>query len=174
MKSDDNANSGKRYPAQKNLQMKAGIGDIDVAAVSAAEEKIGSQGAVFLKIVQNLLQTLNRQIVELEDNIEQDAFISTPDRQIVVNNVIQTLMDIKSNIGYTGIKSLDELTSLVLLTLDNSCKVDMEVKTALHDFSRLLFKCTLNASPETQAASSGDIQKMMTQWSKIRTRSAAG
>lgn len=164
MKTSDDDKQVKVYRAQKTLQMKAGKGDVSQTVVDQAGDRMNAHEEQFMESARRLLVTLNRQIGELEKNIEQEAFTSAPDRQIVLNSVIQTLMDIKSTIGFTNIKSLNDLASTILITLDNSCKIDMQVRDALQGFAKLLSKCTQRTPVMVD---NKEVQMLMDQWGKI-------
>ncbi|MGB4058496.1 MAG: hypothetical protein WBK77_10490 [Alphaproteobacteria bacterium] len=155
----------KRYPAQKTLQMKAGTGEVDQTIVASAEKNSEKLKDYLADDVKKLSTALNRQITELEKVIEQEAFVAAPEKQTVINEIVQTMMNFKSLIGYTNATQLSNLTSFVLATLDDAEKMTPNIKDALREYNFLLHDYVDNSS---SSPSEDDIKKVTALWQEIK------
>ena len=126
------------FPAQKTLQMKAGTGNISAEKLGSAAVIDEAQTLIFNQEIGELLESYKSYLKELEKTFESEQFVAGPETQAIVQDIIETLMNIKASIIYTNAKELSELTAFILLTIDNLKKMDTRVKKELDNFAILL------------------------------------
>lgn len=155
----------KIYPAQKTLQMKAGTGNISDDKIAMAEGTFGTQKDFLKDEVKKLLKALQRQSADLDKMIGTEDFVSAPEKRQIVTDIVTTLMNIKSGIGYSEVPELNDLTSLVLETFDDAKTFSNKTSTAMRDYISLISDFCDKGLTD---ASLKEIRETMTSWSDLK------
>lgn len=158
----------KIYPAQKTLQMKAGIGNISDDKVALAQETFGSQKDFLKDEVKKLLKVLQRQSTELDKIIGAEDFISAPEKRQVVTDIVTTLMNLKAGIGYSDVPELNDLTSLVLETFDEAKTFSAKTSIAMRDYISLISDFCDKGLTDNNLK---EIRDIMASWDEIKKAS---
>ena len=169
MNSKDDYSKEKVYPAQKTLQMKAGTGSIDASKVAKAVAGVEAHKTDISNDIKKLITVMNRHIDGLSKILDHEEFVSAPEKQAIVNDIVSTMMNIKSHIGYSDAEALNDLTSMILETLDGKKVISIKVKEGLKAYIRLLD--TLTAGPASSSPEDVDIAGVKAEWALIGSQS---
>lgn len=131
----DHNDTPKRYPANKSLQLKAGTGSINKQKVNDLSGYDEKQSDKFTQILRTLSHDYNKLINELSALSDEESFTSGPEKQMIIDEIIKTLMDIKANIHYSHASKLTEFASIMLEAIDSNAVVDLEFVNHLRVFS---------------------------------------
>jgi hypothetical protein len=169
MNHKDDSSKETVYPAQKTLQMKAGTGNVAPEKIAIAAASVETHKDDVLAIIKILVTAMHRHIDGLSKILEQEDFVSAPEKQAVVNDIVSTMMNIKSQIGYSDAEALNDLTSMILETLDGKKVISTKVKDGLKGYIRLLEELT--TGPAAHSPEDIDIAGVKATWAQIASQS---
>lgn len=124
MSSPDSQNY-KVIKADKKLQAKAGLGDIDKSAVESAQAFADNNKVVYADVVTPILSRLK----ELTDGINTSD--STEEQINILKNIKSAIMDIKGSAATFSYPLISRLTGPLLLHLESIERVDKDTHKML-------------------------------------------
>ncbi len=140
----------KVIQADKKLQMKAGVGDVDKKAVESAQTFSDNNKVVYAEVVTPLLHRMRASIELLTT---APAEMSTH-----IKNIKSAIMDMKASAATFSYPLISRLCNPLLLHLENSDKVDKETRKLIELLYHIVSIVVKNDESELGKALSRDLE----------------